>query len=253
MTEQQPLVSIITPVYNAEKLIVETMQSVLEQTYTNWEHLLIDDCSSDNSAEVIKDFSKNDPRIKLISLSENRGAAVARNVGLDKANGDYIAFIDSDDVWAITKLAKQVEFMQTAQLAFSYTDFAFINLSGELIKPSANIPLSLDYHGLLKNTAIACSTVMIDRKQIGNFHMPLVRKGQDTATWLMLMRKYQIKAYGLKKVLNFYRQVPGSISSNRFGALKRTWHTYHQIEELPLWEASYYFTQYVFHAIKRRL
>ena len=105
MTEQQPLVSIITPVYNAEKLIVETMQSVLEQTYTNWEHLLIDDCSSDNSAEVIKDFSKNDPRIKLISLSENRGAAVARNVGVDKASGDYIAFIDSDDVWAITKLA----------------------------------------------------------------------------------------------------------------------------------------------------
>jgi len=147
----------------------------------------------------------------------------------------------------------QLDFMQSQQIAFSYTNFALISESGIVVKEAVKLPLKLDYSGLLKNTAIACSTVVINRMQTGDFRMPLVRKGQDTATWLMLMRERQVVAYGLDKVLNYYRQVEGSISSDRIGALKRTWNTYRNLEKLPLPKAIYYFAHYILQAILRRL
>lgn len=250
---QTPLISIITPLYNAQAYIEATMQSVRSQTYTHWEWWIVDDSSQDQGPHIVEQYSHIDPRIHLVTLPENGGAAVARNVGLDRAQGDYVAFIDSDDRWLPDKLAKQLAFMQAHHYTFTYTDLALVDSKGHLIKDQVGVPESLSYHELLKNTAIACSTVMIDVSQVGSFHMPLVRKGQDTATWLMLMRERQIKAYGLSEVLNHYRQVPGSISSNRWRALKRTWYTYTQLEHLPLWKAAYYFTNYVFNAIRRRL
>ncbi|AMB99550.1 glycosyl transferase [Aerococcus urinaehominis] len=253
MTGENYLVSIVTPVYNAAAFIGETIQSVQNQTYENWELILVNDCSPDNSRDIILTYQAQDQRIKLIDLAENGGAAVARNAGLDAARGDFIAFIDSDDVWSPTKLADQLAFMIAHNYAFSYTDLALVDVDGQIIKPSQNIPKQLTYHQLLKNTAIACSTVMIDKRVTGSFHMPLVRKGQDTATWLMLMREHDLVAYGLDKVLNYYRQVPGSVSSNRLAALKRTWHTYYRLERLPLTKAAYYFGHYVYNAMRRRL
>lgn len=255
MTEEftTDLVSIVTPVYNAARFIQETIDSVLAQTYTEFELILVDDCSRDDSVAIIQKNQQNDPRIKLVQLPENSGAAVARNAGIAAARGQYIAFIDSDDCWAENKLTKQLGFMKKNAVSFSYTNFALVNEDGSIIKDKVDLPLALDYAGLLKNTAIACSTVVIDRNAIGDFRMPLVRKGQDTATWLMLMRERQIAAFGLDEVLNYYRQVAGSISSNRFAALKRTWHTYRNIEKLPLVKSLYYFSCYVFNAIKRRV
>lgn len=250
---EESLVSIITPVYNAERFITKTVESVIKQSYQQWELLLVNDCSTDDSLTIINQLATQDERIKVINLAQNSGAAVARNTGLDYASGKYIAFIDSDDCWGSEKLAKQIAFMQAGQIALSYTDFAFVDEEGELIKEKADIPLTLDYEGLLKNTAIACSTVMIDRDKVKPFHMPLLRKGQDTATWLLLMRENNIAAYGLKDVLNYYRQVKGSISHNKIGALKRTWNTYYNVENLPLSKASYYFTHYVLNAIMRRI
>lgn len=252
-TFEEDLVSIITPVYNAERFISETIESVIKQTYTNWEMILVNDCSQDTSVEIVKNFAKTDKRIKLVNLVENSGAAVARNTGIENAKGKYIAFIDSDDCWSETKLAEQLTFMQTNQYGFTYTDLALINENGEVLKDQVNVPASFTYTQLLKNTAIACSTVIIDRKLVGDFRMPLVRKGQDTATWLMLMRERQVSAYGVQEVHNYYRQVQGSISSDRIGALKRTWNTYYNLEKLPLPKAIYYFTCYVFNAIARRL
>ncbi len=251
--EQKPLISIITPVYNAEKLLPDTIESVLQQTYTDFEMILVNDQSTDNSLAVLEDYAMQDSRIKYITLKENSGAAVARNTGLEQAQGDYIAFIDSDDVWHPDKLAKQLAFMQENDYVFTFTDFALMDEDGNITKEQTGVPREIDYAGLLKNTTIACSTVMIDRATIGDFRMPLVRKGQDTATWLMLMRERKIKAHGLQEVLNYYRQVPGSISSNRLGALKRTWHTYTQLEKLPYPKALYYFGHYVWNAIRRRL
>lgn len=247
------LVSIITPVYNAETFIPDMIQSVLAQSFTNWEFLLINDASSDNSLNLLKNFSTKDMRIRIINLEKNSGAAVARNAGLTAAKGQYVAFIDSDDMWSPDKLSQQMEFMEQNHYAFTYTDFATIDTEGTILKAKADVPSQLGYNQLLKNTAIACSTVMIDRSIVGDFKMPLVRKGQDTATWLKIMREQGITAYGLQRVLNYYRQVPGSISSNRLGALKRTWYTYYHLEKLPLPRAIYSFICYIINAVKRRL
>lgn len=249
---QQELVSVITPVYNAERFIRDTIDSVLAQTYTDFELILVDDQSTDSSVEIIKGYQAQDERVKLIQLEQNSGAAVARNSGIEAAKGQYIAFIDSDDRWSENKFAKQLAFMKNNDYSFSYTNFALVNEEGELLKESVDLPKSLNYEGLLKNTAIACSTVVIDRNQVGDFRMPLVRKGQDTATWLMLMRETGVTAYGVEDVLNYYRQVEGSISSNKIGALKRTWNTYRNLEKLPLFKCIYYFSLYVFNAIRRR-
>lgn len=245
-------ISIITPVYNAEAFLDETIQSVLGQTYPHFEYLLVNDCSQDRSQEIIESY-QYDSRIRLINLEENSGAAVARNRGLEAAQGQYIAFIDSDDVWSPNKLAEQLAFMDHEKLAFTYTNFAQMSQDGQITKERIKLPKQLSYTDLLKNTAIACSTVMIDRTIVGDFQMPLVRKGQDTATWLILMRTRGIKAYGLDRVLNHYRKVEGSISSNKLGALKRTWNTYYNLEKLPLPKAIYYFTCYVFNAVARRI
>lgn len=253
MTFEANLISIVTPVYNAERFIAETIKSVQAQEYTNWELLLVNDQSTDNSQFIIEEFAIEDNRIKVINLAENSGAAVARNTGIAASKGQYIAFVDSDDAWDSDKLIRQIAFMQKGGIAFWYTDFRLVDEQGNVLKEKANVPVSLDYTGLLKNTAIACSTVMIDREQIGDFRMPLVRKGQDTATWLQIMRETGIKAYGITLPLNSYRQVAGSISSDRIGALKRTWNTYYNLEKLPLPKASYYFASYVMNAILRRL
>lgn len=251
--DQEALISIITPVYNAERFIQETIDSVQKQTYQHWELILVDDCSQDQSAEIIRRASQSDQRIKLITLSENSGAAVARNCGLQAARGTYIAFIDSDDQWMADKLSLQLQFMQDHGYVFTYTDLALVDEAGQIIKDKVGVPAHLTYTDLLKNTAIACSTVMINRQAVGDFQMPLVRKGQDTATWLMLMRERKIEAYGLDRVLNHYRQVASSISANKWGALKRTWHTYYHLEKLGLPKALYYFGHYVWSAIRRRL
>lgn len=246
------LVSIVTPVYNAERFIEKTIRSVLAQTYEHFEMILIDDCSPDNSEVVIRNLAALDSRIKYVKLDENAGAAVARNTGLEYAQGQYIAFIDSDDVWKPEKLAKQIAYMNTNNYSFTYTNFEIVEEDGKIMNASVPLPDKLNYSGLLKNTAIACSTVIIDRKVIGDFRMPLVRKGQDTATWLKILRTHDY-AYLFDEVMGSYRQVAGSISSDKIGALKRTWNTYRNIEKLPLIKAVYYFTHYTLNAIKRRL
>ena len=246
------LVSIVTPVYNAERFIEKTIKSVLAQTYEDFEMILVDDCSPDKSEVVIRNLAALDSRIKYVKLDENAGAAVARNTGLEHAQGQYIAFIDSDDVWKPEKLSKQIAYMKTNNYSFTYTNFEMVEEDGKIINASVPLPERLNYSGLLKNTAIACSTVIIDRKVIGDFRMPLVRKGQDTATWLKILRTHKY-AYLYNEVLGSYRQVEGSISSDKIGALKRTWNTYRNIEKLPLIKAVYYFTYYVLNAIKRRL
>ncbi len=247
------LVSIITPVYNAEKYIQATVDSIQRQTYTNWELWLINDRSTDASASIIDAMAEADSRIKVVHFQENKGAAEARNRGLANASGKYIAFIDSDDVWHPEKLEKQLQFMLENHYEFTYTDLALVNEKGDILKESVGVPSSLTYHQLLKNTAIACSTVIINIERIGRFTMPLVRKGQDTATWLKLMREFNLTAYGLNDVLNYYRQVPNSISSNKWSALKRTWNTYYHIEKIPFIKASYYFVCYIWNAIRRRV
>lgn len=245
------LVSIITPVYNAERFIVETIKSVQRQTYDNWEMILVDDVSSDNSEKIIKEFQEKDKRIKYIKLKENSGAAVARNKAIEKSKGRYIAFLDSDDLWKCEKLQKQIQFMKENDYGFTFTSYELMKEDGTKLDKVVKVPNKIDYNGLLKNTIIGCLTVIVDREKIGDFRMPLIRKGQDTATWLKILKTYKY-CYSLNENLADYRLVQGSISSNKIGALKRTWNMYKNIEKLPFTKCLYVFTCYTLNAIKKR-
>jgi teichuronic acid biosynthesis glycosyltransferase TuaG len=245
------MISIITPIYNDGKYIEETIRSVISQTYEDWEMIVIDDDSKDDGPELVQRIANTDSRIRLISMPENVGAARARNRGIEEACGRYIAFIDGDDVWKNEKLECQLDFMKRKKVGFSYTSYSIVSEDGVLLKRKVSIPNLLDYKGLLKNTAIGCSTVMIDKRVFGDFRMPDKRAGQDTATWLMLLRTGEC-AYGFDEILASYRLVKGSVSSNKFGALKRTWKTYRDFENLSLLFSIYCFIQYIFNASRRR-
>jgi len=246
------LVSIVTPVYNSARFISDTIDSIQSQTYKNWELLLIDDCSSDNSYEIIKSYMKDDNRIKYIKLEKNSGAAISRNTGIKNAKGRFIAFVDSDDLWKSRKLEVQVNYMLKHKIAFSFTSYRYIKEDGTSTNKIAKAPKKINYNGLLKNTIIGCSTVLIDKDIMGDFRMPLVRRGQDTATWLQLLKKEKY-AYGIEDALVDYRLVGNSISSNKIKALKRTWNTYRNVENLGILKSCYVFCFYVFNAIKKRI
>jgi teichuronic acid biosynthesis glycosyltransferase TuaG len=255
MTEEQyqdGLVSVITPVYNAEKFISKTLDSVLAQTYENFEHILVDDCSTDSSAEIIGEYAQHDARVKYVKLEKNSGAAAARNKALSLAEGRYVAFVDSDDEWKKDKLARQIELMREKGYGFTYTAIEMIDEEGKVVKSKRPVAPVVDYNYLLSNTVIACSSVVIDRSVSGPFLMPDVRKGQDFATWLSLLRG-GMKAYGIDEALVRYRLVQGSISSNKFGALKRTWHIYRDVEHIGFFKSARHFSLYALHALKKYL
>lgn len=249
---QADLVSIITPSYNSKRFIEDTVKSVQNQTYTNWEMIIVDDCSNDGTREILTRLADLDDRIKVFFMNENSGAAIARNKALKEAKGKFIAFLDSDDMWHETKLEKQLAFMRNKDIAFSFTEYELMDEEGVLLNKKVEIPDSIDYHGLLKNTIIGCLTVMINREKTGYFEMPNIRTRQDFALWLSILKK-GFTAYGLKETLSKYRVVKGSISSNKINAAKKTWYVFREVEKLNLVYSSWCFLNYSFQAIKKRL
>lgn len=251
---QNEKVSIITPVYNCEKLIGETIECVLNQTYQNWEMLLVDDCSSDNSAEIIQEYAQKDNRIKYFKLEENSGAAVARNRALEESTGRFIAYLDSDDLWKKDKLEKQVKFMLENHYGFTCTDYEKITEDGTSLNKVINIPKKVNYNLFLRNTIIQTVGVMVDTQITGKklLEMPLIRRRQDAATWCQLL-KNGYDCYECPENLSYYRVVSNSLSSNKWKAIKMNWHWYRKIERLPLWKACYCFIGYAFNGVKKRI
>lgn len=251
---KEDLVSIVVPVYNSGKFIKETVETVKAQDYQNWELLLVNDCSTDNSKEEIKKYEKEDNRIRLIDLRENSGAAIARNTGMKEAKGKYIAFLDADDLWENTKLKKQIEFMQKNNYEFTYTGYEFADENGNKIGKVVKVPEKINYKQALKNTTIFTSTVIFNVDKLGKelISMPKVRRGQDTATWWKVL-KTGIVAYGLQESLSMYRRSNNTLSSNKIKALKRTWNLYRNVEKLSFFSSLYNFAWYCFNAVKRRI
>ena len=245
------LVSIITPSYNSAKFISQTIDSVLAQTYQNWEMIIVDDVSKDNSVEIIEEYIKKDLRIKLIKLQKNSGAAMARNKALDEAVGKYIAFLDSDDLWLPNKLEKQLEFMQKNSFAFTFTAYTPMSENGNEDFSTIYVPKSLSYIQYCKNTIIGCLTVMIDREQTGKFHMPNIRSSHDMALWLQIMKRGFL-AHGLNEVLSKYRVVSTSNTSKKYKAALEVWDVYRKVEKLSLIRSAWYFVNYAFNAVKKR-
>lgn len=245
-------VSIITPNYNSEKFIEDSINSVISQTYANWEMIIVDDCSSDNSRHKILSLANKDSRIRPILLKSNVGAAEARNIALRKANGNYIAFLDSDDLWNNEKLEKQINFMIKNRVAFSFTSYNVISESGKKIRTVIKVPSKISYSSYLKNTVIGCLTVIINRDMTGDFQFPKIKSSHDMALWLQIMKRGFL-AYGLDHAYASYRIVSTSITANKLSAAFDVWKVYRNIEGLSFLYSSYCFIHYVFNAFKKRI
>ncbi|PWM77833.1 MAG: glycosyl transferase [Phascolarctobacterium sp.] len=249
---QNNLVSIITPAYNAEKYIAETIESVLAQTYSNWEMLIVNDCSTDNTAKIVQSYADKDKRIKLINLTENSGAAIARNTAIQNAKGRYIAFLDSDDLWKKEKLQKQLKFMQQNGYAFTFHDFIMFNdgtlkEDGKLIKTSRCV----NYIELLKgNNTGGCLAVCIDKEIVDKIFMPNEHH-EDYICWLNILRKYNIQGYGLNEVLGYYRVGKKSVSSNKIKSAVWTWNVYRKVQKLSILQSIYYMCFYIMNGIRK--
>jgi len=249
------LVSVICPTYNCEPFVAETIKSVLSQSYLDLELIIVDDCSSDGTIEIVKDFAQKDKRIRFTMLKANMGAAVARNKAIAMSEGRYIAFLDSDDKWLPEKLERQLDFMQRRDAALSHTGYYWIDEeTSERIK-RIHVPEKVDYPSLLKQNVIGCLTAMYDTKKLGKVYMPDLRKRQDYALWLKIL-KLTPYAYGLDEPLAEYRLRSdrlrsGSISSNKLKASLYNWRLYREVENLPLHKALYYFGCYTFNSLKK--
>ncbi len=237
-TTTPPLVSIITPLYNCEDIIRETIGSVLAQTYPHFELIIVDDVSTDNSREVVKEYVAKDKRIKLIELSENGGAAIARNKGIEVAEGRFIAFLDSDDLWKETKLEKQVNFMLENDYAFTCTDYEQLVDDTKKIKLIIKARVKADYRIVIRYNPIGNSTVMYDTLKMGKVHIPEVRKRNDYALWLKILRMEKY-VYGINEVLATYRIRKKSLSRNKVKLIKHQWYVYRKLEKLNFFKSLY--------------
>ena len=238
------LVSIITPSYKSERFIAECIESVLAQTYRDWEMIIVDDCSPDNSNEIVQKYIERDDRIKLFKLEKNSGAAVARNRAIEEAKGRFIAFLDADDLWVKEKLEKQIAFMLQKKIAFSFSEYVKIDENSQVISDVIHRPSKVDYKKMLKSNYIPCLSVIYDTQTLGKVYMPLILKRQDYALWLKLLKTTEY-AYCLNEPLAKYRFYSGSLSSNKFVAAMYVWKLYTKIEKLNFFQASYYFLNYI--------
>ena len=245
------LVSIITPCYNSEKFLDECISSVLNQSYQNWEMLIVDDNSSDNSCTLINSYSKRDDRIKPLFLNENLGPAMARNNAITNAKGKYIAFLDSDDIWLPEKLEVQINFMKKNNCSFVFSSYSVIS-DDEKSNYTISVPETITYKRYLKNTIIGCLTVMLDKEKFKNIKMPNLRSSHDMATWLNLLKECGY-AYGIQQKLAIYRDHKSSNTSNKFKAAYDVWNVYREHEKLNLLYSIYNFVIYAINAFRKRL
>lgn len=227
------LVSIITPTYNCAEFIGETIDSVQSQTYISWEMIIVDDCSTDNTKEIVENYSKNDKRIKYYCMISQSGAAKARTRAMQLAQGEYIAFLDSDDLWISDKLEKQLTFMKQHDVAFTCTAYEQIDEEGKLLNRIVKTVPKVNYNRVLLDCPIGNSTVMYSVKKMGKFEVPNIRKRNDDALWLQMLKKEEY-IYGMRNVLMRYRIRQNSISSNKLKLIKYHWILYRDIEHLSI-------------------
>lgn len=226
------LVSIITPSYNSARFIGETIEAIQAQTYKYWELLITDDCSNDNSIDVIRKYMEKDDRIKLFQLEKNSGGGVSRNNSIEKAQGRFIAFCDSDDRWTPDKLEKQIAFMLEKDCAFSYGSYMLCNEEGK--ETGINICLKkLTYFRILLDNFVGCLSAVYDTEKIGKVYMPTIRKRQDWALWISILKKCKV-GYGVKQPIGYYRIRTNSVSSNKWSLIRYHAMLYHQMLQIPM-------------------
>ena len=226
---EKGLISVITPTYNCAKFIEYTIESVRAQSYKQWEMIIVDDCSTDNTKKIIDKFIKEDNRIKYFCLENNSGAAIARTKAMELAKGEYMAFLDSDDIWPEDKLI----FMKQNGFSFTCTAYEQIDEDGNSLNRIIQTVSKADYNRVLLDCPVGNSTVMYNVEKMGKFEVPNIRKRNDDALWLQMLKKEKY-IYGMNSVLMKYRIRQNSISSNKFKVIKYHWILYRDIEHLSI-------------------
>lgn len=246
----RPLVSIIMPAYNCERFIEKAIDSVQKQTYTNWELIVINDSSKDATYEMVQRKANYDDRIHLYDNEQNMGVSKTRNRGVSIAKGDWIAFLDSDDIWEARKLEKQISLIENNEnVAICFTGSAFINEEGEPANYILHVPENVTYKELLKQNVISCSSVLLRKKYYLKYKMPDGDLHEDFALWLMILREEK-KAYGIDEPLLVYRIYANSKSGNKIHAAKMQWNVYKYIG-LTVSQRIYYMCCYTVRNLKK--
>ncbi|HUN86802.1 MAG TPA: glycosyltransferase family 2 protein [Terracidiphilus sp.] len=244
-----PLVSIITPVYNAARWLPETLASVRGQTFANWEQILVDDGSTDDSAALVEAATRTDSRFRLMRMLNNGGPSAARNLAIDAARGRFIAFLDADDLWLPKKLALSVEWMKAHDYAFIYHDYRHMSNDGTRVGALIIPPEVLNLQTLHTRRGHGCLSVVIDRTKVSAFHFPANYNylNEDFCAWLSIVQQGHI-GHRLPADLGRYRLSAASRSANKLAASIDTWKIYRKISRLPLLRAASWWTQYAWNS-----
>ena len=241
----ETLVSIITPTYNSEKFISETIQSVLNQTYQNWEMIIVDDCSTDNTKALTEEWSKKDSRIKSIALATNSGPAKARNAGIELATGDYMTFLDADDIWFTDFIENSIKTINQTGIHFVFSSYKRSNENLEFVYSDFIVPQKVTYTDILKSNSISCLTAFVDVKTLGKKKMPEIFKRQDMGLWLQYLKEIPY-AHGIQEPKAIYRIRENSLSRNKKNLIKYQWQFYREVEKLSIFQSIYYMLQWMY-------
>jgi glycosyltransferase involved in cell wall biosynthesis len=247
---QNNLVSIITPSYNVQDFIEETIASVTQQTHQNWEMIIVDDASTDNTPNLLRKLSQKEPRIKIHLLSANAGAAVARNVAIEHAKGKYLAFLDADDIWFPFHLANSIQTVKEKKVPFVFASYKRSNENLEFVHSDFIVPKKVTYTDILKTNSISCLTAFVDASQLGKEKMPLIKKRQDMGLWLTYLKKIPF-AYGIQECHAIYRIRENSLSRNKKQLIYYQWDFYRNVEHLNILQSAYYFLWWMYLGYKK--
>lgn len=248
--ETEDLVSIVIPVFKCERYISTAIKSVICQTYANWELIIVNDDSPDNSAAIAQEYAEKDSRIRIVNQVSNAGCAQSRNLGITEAKGQYIAFLDSDDVWVETKLEKQIQLLKEKEAQIVYSSYDFIDENDISIKKPFIVELETDYKKMLGRNEIGCSTVLVEADLLREHQFQKEYYHEDYVLWMELL-SLPVKAVGVTEVLTHYRVTSTSRSYDKKNAAKHRWKIYRGALKLSFFESAGVFIKYAFNALKK--
>lgn len=241
----ESLVSIVTPTYNSEAFILQTIESVQRQTYKNWEMIIVDDCSTDNTANIVIEKATSDTRVSFIRLNQNSGPAKARNAGIEKVVGKYMTFLDADDLWFPEFISTSIEAIIKNQVFFVFSSYRRANEELEFVYSDFIVPKKVTYTDILKSNSISCLTAFIDIEKLGKKQMPDIFKRQDMGLWLQYLKEIPF-AFGIQKPMAIYRIRENSLSRKKYKLLKYQWQFYREVEHLSVLQSAYYMLNWMY-------
>jgi teichuronic acid biosynthesis glycosyltransferase TuaG len=239
------LVSIITPSFNSAKFIAETIQSVQHQTHQNWEMIIVDDGSFDETEHIVRSIIEKDERIQFYKLTQNSGPAVARNTGIEKASGKYMTFIDADDIWFPTFIENSITTIDETGIPFVFSSYKRANEQLEFVYSDFIVPHKVSYSDILKSNSISCLTAFVEIQKLGKKYMPLIRKRQDMGLWLNYLKLVPF-AHGIQETQAIYRIRENSLSRKKSDLIKYQWQFYRNVEKLNIFQSLYYMSHWMY-------